>query len=70
MVGLHAADLDKMPNELSGGMLRRAALAQLLAQQKRVIVLDEPFVGLGAGGCRAEGWGAGASAWATELTGA
>ena len=48
MVGLTAHDLGKMPNELSGGMLRRAALAQLLAQQKKVIVLDEPFVGLGA----------------------
>eukprot|EP00729_Bicosta_minor_P005064 gene5064-26938_t len=46
MVGLHAADLHKMPNELSGGMLRRAALAQLLAQKKKLIVLDEPFIGL------------------------
>ena len=27
-------------------MLRRAALAQLLAQGKRLIVLDEPFIGL------------------------
>ena len=36
----------KMPGELSGGMLRRAALAQVLAQRKRVIILDEPFVGL------------------------
>ena len=25
MVGLHHADLHKMPNELSGGMLRRAS---------------------------------------------
>ena len=35
-----------MPGELSGGMLRRAALAQILAQRKRVVILDEPFVGL------------------------
>ena len=35
-----------MPGQLSGGMLRRAALAQILAQGKRVVVLDEPFVGL------------------------
>jgi len=46
-VGLSAqADGGKMPGQLSGGMLRRAALAQILAQGKRVVVLDEPFVGL------------------------
>lgn len=46
-VGLSpSADGPKMPGELSGGMLRRAALAQILAQRKRVVVLDEPFVGL------------------------
>ena len=46
-VGLSlSADGAKMPGELSGGMLRRAALAQVLAQRKRLIVLDEPFVGL------------------------
>ena len=32
--------------QLSGGMLRRAALAQILAQRKRLVILDEPFVGL------------------------
>ena len=35
-----------MITQLSGGMLRRAALAQLLSQRKRLIVLDEPFTGL------------------------
>ena len=46
-VGLSAEhDGGKMPGQLSGGMLRRAALAQILAQGKRVVVLDEPFVGL------------------------
>lgn len=46
-VGLsYERDGHKMPGELSGGMLRRAALAQVLAQRKRLIVLDEPFVGL------------------------
>ena len=46
-VGLSAQmDGGKMPGQLSGGMLRRAALAQILAQGKRVVVLDEPFVGL------------------------
>mmetsp|Transcript_18349 Transcript_18349/g.24215 ORF Transcript_18349/g.24215 Transcript_18349/m.24215 type:complete len:530 (+) Transcript_18349:77-1666(+) len=46
LVGLAEQDLRKMPGELSGGMLRRAALAQLLAQGKKLIILDEPFVGL------------------------
>ena len=46
MVGLAPEDMHKMPGELSGGMLRRAALAQLLAQRKRLVVLDEPFTGL------------------------
>ena len=45
-VGLSSEDTEKMPGQLSGGMLRRASLAQVLAQGKRVIVLDEPFVGL------------------------
>ncbi|KAL3917076.1 MAG: hypothetical protein SGPRY_006550, partial [Prymnesium sp.] len=46
-VGLSPSeDGPKMPGELSGGMLRRAALAQILAQRKRVVILDEPFVGL------------------------
>ena len=40
------ADGSKMPGQLSGGMLRRAALAQILAQRKRLVILDEPFVGL------------------------
>ncbi len=47
-VGLSEADGYKKPGQLSGGMLRRAALAQIVAQQKHVIVLDEPFVGLDA----------------------
>ncbi|CAJ1966135.1 unnamed protein product [Cylindrotheca closterium] len=46
-VGLHyERDASKKPNELSGGMGRRASLALQLAQHKRVIVLDEPFTGL------------------------
>mmetsp|Transcript_30810 Transcript_30810/g.74007 ORF Transcript_30810/g.74007 Transcript_30810/m.74007 type:complete len:599 (+) Transcript_30810:125-1921(+) len=46
-VGLHyERDASKKPNELSGGMGRRACLALQLAQHKRVIVLDEPFTGL------------------------
>eukprot|EP00919_Chromeraceae_sp_WS-2016_P017834 GHVR01042339.1.p1 GENE.GHVR01042339.1~~GHVR01042339.1.p1 ORF type:complete len:150 (+),score=49.10 GHVR01042339.1:93-542(+) len=46
-VGLSGkADGKKRPLELSGGMLRRACLAQILSQGKHVAVLDEPFVGL------------------------
>ena len=45
-VKLRPEDGQKMAGQLSGGMLRRAALAQILAQKKRVIILDEPFVGL------------------------
>ncbi len=45
-VGLEENDLYKMPNELSGGMLRRASLLQVMVQKKSVIILDEPFVGL------------------------
>jgi len=45
-VGLGKKDLLKMPGQLSGGMLRRASLAQILAQRKSVIILDEPFTGL------------------------
>lgn len=45
-VGLHAKDGLKKPSELSGGMLRRACLAQIIAQKKKLIILDEPFVGL------------------------
>lgn len=36
----------KYPNELSGGMCRRAAFARALAFDGDVFVLDEPFTGL------------------------
>lgn len=45
-VDLSESDQNKMPNHLSGGMLRRAALSLTFAQAKKVIILDEPFVGL------------------------
>jgi NitT/TauT family transport system ATP-binding protein len=37
---------EKYPNQLSGGMKRRAELAQALINQPKVMILDEPFRGL------------------------
>jgi len=44
-VGLRAAH-SLMPNELSGGMQRRVALARAIALDPRIIMYDEPFAGL------------------------
>ncbi|ESQ81626.1 hypothetical protein AEAC466_20845 [Asticcacaulis sp. AC466] len=41
---LRAADL--MPSELSGGMIKRAALARALALDAQLLFLDEPTAGL------------------------
>ncbi|MDR2678532.1 MAG: ABC transporter ATP-binding protein, partial [Zoogloeaceae bacterium] len=44
-VGLRGAR-DMMPNELSGGMARRVALARAVALDPALIMYDEPFTGL------------------------
>jgi len=45
MVGLRGAR-DLMPDELSGGMARRVALARAIAFDPDVVMYDEPFAGL------------------------
>ncbi|MTB63429.1 energy-coupling factor transporter ATPase [Streptococcus sp. zg-86] len=50
LVGISEELFDRSPFELSGGQMRRVAIAGILAMEPKVLVLDEPTAGLDPAG--------------------
>ena len=46
LVGINESVFDRSPFELSGGQMRRVAIAGILAMEPAILVLDEPTAGL------------------------
>ena len=45
-VGLATTDMEKMPDQMSGGQLQRVNIARAIALKPKMIVLDEPVSSL------------------------